>query len=42
MLRASQGCRSTVESLEKPMDMAEIGLFSDPEGHIIGVVKNET
>jgi len=24
------------------MDMAEIGLFSDPEGHIIGVVKNET
>jgi hypothetical protein len=24
---------------EKPMDMVEIGLFTDPEGHLIGVVK---
>ena len=26
---------------ERPMDMVEIGLFSDPEGHVIGVVKEE-
>jgi uncharacterized protein len=24
---------------EKVMDMVEIGLFNDPEGHVIGVVK---
>ena len=27
---------------EKPMDMVEIGLFTDPEGHVIGVVKAAT
>jgi uncharacterized protein len=27
---------------EKPMDMVEIGLFTDPEGHVIGVVKDES
>jgi predicted enzyme related to lactoylglutathione lyase len=27
---------------EKPMDMVEIGLFLDPEGHVIGVVKGES
>ena len=25
---------------EKPMEMVEIGLFADPEGHVIGVVKS--
>lgn len=25
---------------EKVMDHTEIGLFSDPEGHIVGVVKS--
>jgi predicted enzyme related to lactoylglutathione lyase len=25
---------------EKPMDMVEIGLFTDPEGHLIGLVKS--
>ena len=25
---------------EKPMDMVEIGLFTDPEGHVIGVAKS--
>lgn len=25
---------------EKPMDMVEIGLFNDPEGHLVGVVKD--
>ena len=24
---------------EKPMDLVEIGLFTDPEGHVIGLVK---
>ena len=24
---------------ERPMEMVEIGLFSDPEGHVIGLVK---
>ncbi len=27
---------------EKPMDMVTIGLFNDPEGHVIGVVESET
>ena len=27
---------------EKPMDMVEIGLFTDPEGHLIGLVKAES
>lgn len=26
---------------EKLMDMVELGQFSDPEGHVIGVVKDE-
>jgi predicted enzyme related to lactoylglutathione lyase len=26
---------------EKIMDMVELGQFSDPEGHVIGVVKDE-
>jgi len=26
---------------ERPMEMVEIGLFSDPEGHVIGLVKAE-
>ena len=26
---------------ERPMDMVEIGLFTDPEGHVVGVVKDE-
>ena len=26
---------------ENLMDMVEIGLFSDPEGHVIGIVKDE-
>jgi uncharacterized protein len=25
---------------DKPMEGVEIGLFNDPEGHVIGVVKN--
>ena len=25
---------------EKPMDMVTIGLFTDPEGHVIGVVES--
>jgi len=27
---------------EKIMDMVELGLFNDPEGHVIGVVKDES
>jgi len=27
---------------EKPMDMVVIGLFNDPEGHVIGVVEATT
>jgi predicted enzyme related to lactoylglutathione lyase len=30
---------SRIMGPEKMMDQIEIGLFSDPEGHIIGVVK---
>ena len=30
---------SRVMGPEKIMDMIEIGLFNDPEGHLIGVVK---
>ena len=26
---------------EKVMDMVELGLFKDPEGHVIGVVKDD-
>jgi predicted enzyme related to lactoylglutathione lyase len=26
---------------DRPMDMVEIGLFTDPEGHVVGVVKDE-
>jgi uncharacterized protein len=26
---------------ERVMDMVEIGLFTDPEGHVIGLVKDE-
>ena len=26
---------------EKVMDMVELGLFNDPEGHVIGVVKDD-
>jgi predicted enzyme related to lactoylglutathione lyase len=30
---------SRVMGPEKIMDMIEIGLFNDPEGHLVGVVK---
>jgi len=30
---------SRVMGPEKVMDMVEIGLFNDPEGHLVGVVK---
>jgi predicted enzyme related to lactoylglutathione lyase len=26
---------------ERPMETVEIGLFTDPEGHLVGVVKSE-
>ena len=26
---------------ERPMEMVEIGLFTDPEGHVVGLVKSE-
>lgn len=26
---------------ERQMEMVEIGLFTDPEGHLVGVVKSE-
>jgi predicted enzyme related to lactoylglutathione lyase len=31
---------SRVMGPDKVMDQVEIGLFSDPEGHVVGVVKN--
>jgi hypothetical protein len=27
---------------EQPMEGVEIGLFTDPEGHLVGVVKGES
>ena len=33
---------SRVMGPEKVMDMVEIGLFNDPEGHLVGVVKPES
>jgi len=42
LAKAESGGGSRVMGPEKVMDQVEIGLFNDPEGHLVGIVKTES
>ena len=39
LAKAESLAGTRIRDLERIMDMVELGQFSDPEGHVIGVVK---
>ena len=42
LAKAESGGGSRVMGPEKVMDQVEIGLFNDPEGHLVGIVKTQS